>query len=335
MDDGSHVDSSAEYDVYKKDNRVRVIHKTNGGVSSARNLGMKKACGEWILFVDSDDWLETDTLEKLYGLLNNYSKCDVIQFSAYRNFATSVCKMTMSYTDSYIYDMNITENKLYIYRALLQPANFLKKSIAASTTYYIWDKIFKHSFLEKNKITFDERIRVSEDKLFCLHCAMQMKNFVYADIPLYHYRLNDASVTNKYAETIDRDRILLFSILKGQIDKMCLQLTSLGVSKNKVRLLNEDFRYFIQMSVSGVLERKFYHKDWPYRKQERELKANEFMCSKYVKEVFERVHYNDYTLKNTVRIFMLKHSMFRLHAFVRFLFVKLKTKKAEHVIVKH
>ena len=66
VDDGSTDYSGKICDEYSKlDNRIFVIHKENGGVSSARNIGMKKTTGSWVSFVDSDDWIETDFIEQL------------------------------------------------------------------------------------------------------------------------------------------------------------------------------------------------------------------------------------------------------------------------------
>ena len=67
IDDGSKDHSAAICDKYaQQDERIRVFHKSNGGVSSARNVGLDNAVGEWITFIDSDDWVENNYLENLY-----------------------------------------------------------------------------------------------------------------------------------------------------------------------------------------------------------------------------------------------------------------------------
>ena len=74
IDDGSPDQSGALCDQYAaKDSRIRVFHKENGGVSSARNLGMQEAVGTYIAFADSDDWMEPEELETLYGLIAEHS----------------------------------------------------------------------------------------------------------------------------------------------------------------------------------------------------------------------------------------------------------------------
>ena len=79
VDDGSSDGSGAMCDAYaEQDERVRVIHKTNGGQSSARNAALEVMTGEWLLFVDSDDWIEPDTLEAL--LTRKDERADIIEF---------------------------------------------------------------------------------------------------------------------------------------------------------------------------------------------------------------------------------------------------------------
>ena len=73
IDDGSTDNSGNLCEDYKKiDNRIKVVHKTNGGLSDARNTGIKKAKGKYITFVDSDDYVEYDYVEYLYNLIKKY-----------------------------------------------------------------------------------------------------------------------------------------------------------------------------------------------------------------------------------------------------------------------
>ena len=86
VDDGS-TDGTSDLcdEIAKKDSRVRVIHKTNGGAATARNLGIDEATGEYVMFVDSDDWLDTDAVENLVEHADK-NNTDVIRFSYVREF---------------------------------------------------------------------------------------------------------------------------------------------------------------------------------------------------------------------------------------------------------
>lgn len=79
VDDGSTDDSGAICDRYaEKDSRIQVIHKENGGLSSARNVGLERITGEWALFIDSDDWIELNTLELLFEQKDERS--EIVEF---------------------------------------------------------------------------------------------------------------------------------------------------------------------------------------------------------------------------------------------------------------
>ena len=84
VDDGATDNSGKICDVYKeKDKRIKVIHKLNGGLSDARNVGLSKVGGEYIAFIDSDDWISLDYIESLYQILVN-NECDVAVCGLYR-----------------------------------------------------------------------------------------------------------------------------------------------------------------------------------------------------------------------------------------------------------
>ena len=69
-----------------RDHRIKVLFQENRGVSAARNKGIETAKGDWILFVDADDWINSDTCERLSSIIDNHNDCDVILFRAVKNF---------------------------------------------------------------------------------------------------------------------------------------------------------------------------------------------------------------------------------------------------------
>lgn len=145
VDDGSEDNSPSICDEYvQKDNRFKVIHKENAGVSAARNDGLDQAKGEWISFVDSDDYLASEFLDKLY----QYRDYDYL-VGSYQIFPRRV-KM-------------IVGNEVYTskeFKKFLRPANLYNG--------YPWGKLFKRSIIEQYHVRFILGLKVYEDYLFNL-----------------------------------------------------------------------------------------------------------------------------------------------------------------------
>lgn len=160
----------------KLDNRIKVIHKENGGLSDARNAGLKNVNGEYIGFVDSDDWIEKDMYEiMLAELVDN--KADVA-VCAYREFYDDV--------------QNISQNKggnSFIFGA----DQFLEQIIRGST-YSVWKYLYKRNIIEK--MTFKKGVYY-EDVLFTTEVMTKINRIVYIEKALYNYRKRIDSIVGK------------------------------------------------------------------------------------------------------------------------------------------
>ena len=168
IDDGSPDKSGEICDEYAlKDSRIRVFHKSNGGVSSARNPGLDNAEGEWISFLDSDDYLQPSFLEKLTGY---YSTAELI-ISGSKRFG---------YEDTEYY---IPQDKLYSKSEFVN--GIFKRDPALNVIFctisYPWGKILKRDIIIHHQLRFNESMKLSEDTCFMLeylsHCTnIQMVN---------------------------------------------------------------------------------------------------------------------------------------------------------------
>ncbi len=144
INDGSSDNSGKICDEYaQKDNRVRVFHKENGGVSSARNLGLDNTKGDWITFVDSDDWLKPECLERLTNQLD----ADMIK-----------CGVEASDKS---FSWNTKNGKCNVKQFL---EKYEKESISRTSCV----TLFKAELIHKFNIRFDEKIRFGEDMIFNL-----------------------------------------------------------------------------------------------------------------------------------------------------------------------
>lgn len=180
VDDGSTDDTSYIIDSYTHvDKRIKTIHKRNGGVSSARNMGLANATGEWIVFIDSDDYINPSHLT---NLINESENTDLL-----------VCgfvdiKKNEKRTHSHI---NSKYNSQEQIKDFLCKTDFLEYMIP-------WDKMFKHSVIKDNKLSFDENLSLSEDRLFCYNYLLHTNAITTIGQTTYiHDNVDSNSLSNK------------------------------------------------------------------------------------------------------------------------------------------
>lgn len=179
VDDGSKDSSGNICDEYSKmDNRIKVIHKENGGLSSARNVGLDIATGKYIMFLDSDDYFENNSCEVLYNEIEKRDADYVI--GNYIHVTHNGVKWDKPVFDD-IYDNFKTSIKDY------------KKSFFVMNSV-VWNKIFKREFIEKHKLRFVPRA-LAEDAMFSTYCYVHTDKGYYINKVVYNYRQNEENVS--------------------------------------------------------------------------------------------------------------------------------------------
>lgn len=183
VDDGSTDGSERIVDEYAKyDKRFKVIHKENKGESSARNIGLLNSTGDYIGFMDCDDWIETDMYQVLVDNIEQYGT-DIA--------ATGWFK---SYDDK---DIPMINNK-YVDTGIINNEQLLKY-IYERDSYqgfaYMWDKLYRREILTVNNeiMLFDENIRLGGDVIYLARAALNTQTAVYIDRNMYHYYQRNTS----------------------------------------------------------------------------------------------------------------------------------------------
>jgi glycosyltransferase involved in cell wall biosynthesis len=186
VDDGSPDNCPLICDEYAaKDSRVVVIHQKNAGVSAARNAGLDIARGEWIGFVDSDDWCDYDMFRFLYENAINH-KVDV-----------SVCGVNV-FKDGVI---SRRDKKLYDAMFTSREAISLMFDRESSFGGFSVNKLFKKQLIDRDRLRYDESIKYMEDLLFFYHLFKIANSIYYSSQPYYYYRQIETSVTNQTSFT--------------------------------------------------------------------------------------------------------------------------------------
>lgn len=178
IDDGSTDGSSQILDEFKEqDNRIKVVHKENGGESSARNTGLKMASGEYIAFCDCDDWIERDMYEVLARELDSGS-IDMVGGSWY--------KETDLLSQEIKNELPVNE-QVFAREELL---NYLYRRDSYRGFAYMWNKLYKREILKDKQgklLLFCEELRLGGDVLYLAEIALNVKYAKYIDRAFYHY----------------------------------------------------------------------------------------------------------------------------------------------------
>ena len=181
-----------------RDRRFRVFHKENGGLSSARNAGLKRAYGDWVMFLDSDDRLKSGALEELDRLVERgnaeHTPWDIIIF----------------HSDTF--PENIENDSWYKKTLQYDPKQYLDFSADAifeerGAMPFVWRHAYSMNLLKKTGVVFDETLSYGEDVMFPMSIFPSATRILFSDSCLYDYRLKrKGSLTE--AVFSDADRIV-------------------------------------------------------------------------------------------------------------------------------
>ncbi len=173
IDDGSTDSSGKICDEYAlKDGRFKVFHKENGGVSSARNLGLRYATGDYYHFPDSDDYIESDSYEYLLKLIDD-KKCDAVAFEHYVTYCDKETAHQLNNNCYGMFDKEGTQKKLF------------------TGSQFCCNKLYSKKLIEG--LTFREDIYRGEDTLFAAMALLKAENVWFDKRPLYHYVQSEES----------------------------------------------------------------------------------------------------------------------------------------------
>lgn len=181
VDDGSTDGSGLICDKYAaQDSRIKAIHKKNGGVSSARNIGIQNANGTYLVFCDADDTITTNALQVLYDAMNNHGADLVV--GGFRSIALNAERNT-----------KIVQNQLIRQEISVDKTNIKEKLSffwQENNMMSAWGKIFRSDIIYKNNITFSEDLVVLEDFCFVLDYLNHIDKILSVKEVIYNYYSN-------------------------------------------------------------------------------------------------------------------------------------------------
>lgn len=216
VNDGSTDDSLKILEEYaKKDKRIKIINQQNQGLSGARNTGNLNALGEWIMYVDSDDWMDIHCCETL---INEVSfSTDLCFFNYIREFKKSAVPQSIFGKERIDFkEDNI--NSLYV-RLIAPTGKELAHPEKLDSLSTAWGKLYRTSIIRKHNIQFVSTKEIgTEDLLFNVYYFTWIKEAIYIPNPFYHYRKsNITSLTKLYKPRLSEQWQLLFTKIEDWI----------------------------------------------------------------------------------------------------------------------
>ena len=268
VDDGSTDESGKICDYFaREDSRIKVVHKKNGGLSSARKAGINCSTGEYIMIVDGDDWIDVCTVQSCIREVESNEALDCVLFSYMKEFPEKslpmhVMDQTMHFTPK--------EAEEKVYRRLFGLSDTeLAHPERMDNIVSCCMKLYKTEVARKGQY-FDNRVVGSaEDALFNMYALYDSGEMLYLDKCFYHYRKTETSITNAYRNNLEKKWTVLFS----EIEKV-ITVKQLGVEYKK-SLLNRIAFSIVGIGMNEVGNTQKSHW-WRYKKIRNYLKTSQY-----------------------------------------------------------
>lgn len=305
VDDGT-PDTSGKLcdDFAKKDSRIKVIHQENKGLCGARNTGVKSSTGEWISFVDGDDWIEPNAYEKLYNI-GTKNNVDVVMFGYVKDYPS---KSIIMHYDKYFENKkvyNTSEDIAYLQKMIL---NYNANCAMAPT------KFIRKSVIEKYNIYHDEKLRQGAEGIeFNIRLFSKIKSALFLNETFYHYIYNDESITTVHNEKNHQMVIDCFKKIKVEINNDDSEI--MGWFYNRMKYV------ILTTAISGYFSRS--NKE-AYKIQKRKFKK--YMSDTLVQETLKSKNYQGLSTTRKVTLFFIKHRLFLLVKIISMVRTKQKSR---------
>ncbi|WP_140487676.1 glycosyltransferase family 2 protein [Flavobacterium sp. GSA192] len=267
VNDGSTDDSLEICEEYQAlDSRIKLINQDNKGLSGARNTGIDAATGNYVFFIDSDDWIDLETCQLLVDNVKR-TNADVVLFSYVKEFSNHS-------EEKFILDGDLIfreEESRNIHRRII---GLYEEELAhpenADSIVTAWGKLYKTDLIKRNKIYFtDCKLIGTEDMLFNTYCFKYVKAISNMHRCLYHYRKNNqTSLTSVYKSNLFDQWHTLYSMLKEFLEREQLDLKFQQALNNRISLgiiglgLNELYAnkslYAKYVNLKKILSNKRY-----------------------------------------------------------------------------
>lgn len=277
VDDGSKDNSGKMCDEFAlRDKRVKVIHKENGGVSSARNVALGVMTGEYVTFIDSDDFIERNHIEQLMARSEDdgVDLCITGHSSIYETNNETIVQ-------------NVNGKAVKLNRNLTIELMFSAHYFCG----FLWNKLYSAKIIRENGIRFCDEISIAEDLLFNCQYALNIRDSFYNPSPTYNYIQRTNSATNKQSVSAKKLSAfkaynLIIDLLKEQYPNVCdnIKATMYNMSLHYLTgyyNTNDDDKETLKLLKGNVKKYfKYYIKSKNYRLSHKVIRATAIISPK-------------------------------------------------------
>lgn len=197
----------------KKDDRIVVVNQPNRGANSARNAGMKKATGDWICFIDGDDWVDGNLCNEVSTFFNN--NIDILFYNTREHLNNNVREYKRGNDSFMLREQDFMEMQY----ATLNRLGKYKYNYEVIDSVNVIDKVYRLEFLRENGLFFDETLPKLQDLLFNLNVYNYAKNGIYIGKTLYNYRIHEESVSKRF----QKDLIKKYDAINLALERFVLE----------------------------------------------------------------------------------------------------------------
>lgn len=257
IDDGSTNGCDILCDEYAKaDGRFRAIHKPNGGVSSARNAGLRAATGEWLIFLDADDWWELDLLQK--AMAAETPEIDMVLFSFDCLKDGQTIPNSPEAPSGNFEILGSDAAKLLQYGLMIQ-----RRRQYPFYNGVVWCQLVRRKIVQDHDVLFDETLKQCEDTLWNMELLEYVRVVAFWNQPLYHYRIDSQSAYHRFNDD-----------LKKQIENINQKLLTFGVDNKKSSDYWNAYELWLMRGFIRILRLDLFHPQNPKSENEKRKEWN-------------------------------------------------------------
>ncbi len=220
------------------DKRVKLLNQENAGASSARNTGIAESAGDWIVFVDSDDYIHPRFLEMVAAYADSQYDCLIFGYSS----------DTLSSTEnSIMMEFSSKQEKLMLIRKTLTGENIsLNHQVALRTP---WSKAFRRRIIIDNRLLFYTQLKIGEDEIFNIQYYLIADKIAYVPDAIYHLELHEGSIMSSFQPALLENDIFFQH-----------QLQSTFMNHDIFSDLETDFYLNVLKSIKNILQKNVFNK---------------------------------------------------------------------------